>query len=132
MQIIRNNKLAQNLNKRLIVLWVFVLVSSVSAAFASVHQYQKKNTATTSNQTVTFTFNPAVWCINNSDASTNLWYDATDGVAAATDNSTNIELEFGSTHCYYNRSNNVLNIPTIGVITASGTATYKIWGYRDE
>lgn len=116
----------------LVTILLLALILSPVISFAAPRAYYNSGTATTSNATVTFTFNPASFCIANDEASggTALWFDVTDGVAAATANGTNIKVLAGETFCLSFLDPNVTNTFTVGVITASSTAAYRMFGIR--
>lgn len=92
----------------------------------------KAGTASNVNATVTFTFNPRTFTVCNDEASggTALWIDFTDGVAVASDDSTNIRILAAECHSWTFDSNNVLDSFTVGVITAAATAAYRMEGAR--
>lgn len=101
-------------------------------SYAAPRAYFKTGTASSTNATVTFTFNPASFCVANDETAggTALWFDITDGIAVAADNSTNIKVLAGETVCASLLDKNVTNAFTVGVITASSTASYRIFGIR--
>lgn len=113
--------------RRLLV--VLCLLSAVIAEAAGPRSWSDKGTATVTNSQKTVggssPFGPAAVCIKNS-GSVDLYFDWTDGVAAATDGSTNLVVPAGDSLCFSNISKNVVNTMVIGFITGSSTADYTI------
>lgn len=118
--------------KTLLVVLLLSLIILPLTSFAAPRAYFKTGTASSTNATVTFTFNPASFCVANDETAggTALWFDITDGIAVAADNSTNIKVLAGETVCASLLDKNVTNAFTVGVITASSTASYRIFGIR--
>lgn len=110
-----------------LILLLVSLASQIQAA--GPRSWSDKGTATTTNSQKTVggssVFGPAAVCIKNA-GSVDLYFDWTDGVATATDGSTNLVVPAGDTLCFSNLSKNVLNTMVIGFITGSSTADYTI------
>lgn len=111
-------------------LLICLLVAPLTFGFA--RAYGKSGTATTTNATVTFTFNPVslTACNDNTAGNPALYIDFTDGVATTADGSTNLIILAAECHTFTFEDKNVLNEFTVGVITASGTAAYRLHGVR--
>lgn len=113
--------------RRVWALLLLLLVTSVEAA--GPRSWSDKGTATVTNSQKTVggssPFGPAAVCIENA-GSVDIYFDWTDGVAAATDGSTNLVVTAGKSLCFSNLSKNVVNTMVIGFITGSSTADYTI------
>lgn len=95
-------------------------------AFSAHRAWGKSGTATTTNATLTAPFNPSSICVSNTGTTNNLYFDYTDGVAVAADDSTNHLVPPGVTICLGWNDPNVVNDFTVGVITSASTTTYNI------
>lgn len=108
---------------------LFFLASLIYAAGPRV--WGKSGTATTTNATVTVggtsIFYPASLCVENTGATNNLFIDWSDGVATATDNSTNILIGPGKSYCFNFDNPNVLNQMDIGLLAGAATTTYNLF-----
>lgn len=105
-----------------------ILIILPILAFAVPRAWGKVGTATNSNATLTCPFNPHTLTVCNNEASggTAFFIDFTDGVAATTDNSTNIKIDAATCQSWTFLDQNISNTFTIGIITAASTAAYNI------
>lgn len=115
--------------KRLLALTLLLL--AVTAEAAGPRIWGKSGTASTSNTTVTVgsastPFYPMRLCFSNLDATNNIFFDWTDGVAATTDDSTNLLVSPGEKVCLETYNQNVTNVMTIGIIASAATPAYVI------
>lgn len=92
--------------------------------------YHKAGNAAAGNAQITVTFNPRNLAVCNDDATNAFWIDFTDGVAAASDDSTNIKIKGNTCVTFTFYDNNVLNEFIIGLITDAGTPAYRIFATR--
>lgn len=117
--------------KRSIIGCLILLVCG-SPLFAFARAYGKSGTATTTNATITFSFNPisVTACNDNTAGNPALYIDITDGIATTADGSTNLIILAAECHTFTLEDKNVSNVFTVGVITASGTAAYRLHGVR--
>lgn len=108
-----------------------ILLSAVLPSFASTAKaYQKSGNAAAGNAQITVTFNPRNLAVCNDDATNAFWIDFTDGVAAASDNSTNIKILANTCVTFTFYDANVLNEFIVGLITDAGTPAYRIFATR--
>jgi hypothetical protein len=114
--------------RKLTAALLFLILPIVASA--APRGWGKSGTATTTNATLTAPFAPTDMCISN-DGTADLIFDFTDGVATTADNSTNMTIKQGESFCQeFSEQKAVYSTFTIGVITASGTAAYRIQAWR--
>lgn len=89
------------------------------------------STASTSNLQLTVPFNPTGVAVCNDSATIKIFVDLTDGVAAATNNSTNISIAPLECHTWKFAAKNASNTFLIGIITGSSTANIRAEAIRD-
>lgn len=108
---------------------LFILLIAVSLS-AAPRSYYDSGSVTDVNAQITFDFNPSGFCIKNTGATNELFYDFSDGVAVAdTTDSSNIQLAANTEHCFNTGDPNVSNDFIIGVIcSAAETTTYEVRG----
>lgn len=111
--------------KKILVVFFVLLLGTAQAAHKA---YGKSGTATTTNAVITFPFNPSSICVSNTGTTNNLYFDYTDGIAVAADDSTNHLVPPGATLCLAWNDPNVVNEFLVGVITSASTTTYNING----
>jgi len=112
--------------------WITLIACVLAPSFlyAAPRTYGKSGTATNVNTQVTVTFNPSALAVCNDSSSISLFVDASDGVAATTDNSTNWKIAPGECHTWTFEDKNVNNTFLVGLITASSTADYRLEAVR--
>lgn len=118
--------------KRSIIGCLILLASAFPVYASTARAWGKVGTATTTNATLTCTFNPKTLAVCNTETAggTAFFIDFTDGIATTDDNSTNIKILANTCHTWTFSDPNVLNEFTIGVITASSTAAYTMEAVR--
>lgn len=89
--------------------------------------YGKRGTATGANATITLPFHPIMICIRNDDAANGLYFDWTDGVASAVDESSNLYLTPGESNCFsFIANKSPFESFTIGVLSTAASTVYHI------
>lgn len=110
--------------KRIFLLGLILLLAIPGVASPRV--YGKSGTATTTNATITVPFNPGAVCVLDDSSSIDLYINFT-GVATTADGVGNfIVKNSDGAHCYSLNPKNVSETFTIGIITSSSTAAYRI------
>lgn len=108
---------------------VALLLLGAQVQAAGPRAWGKSGTATTTNATVTVgaatPFYPASLCVKNTGSQI-LYINWVTGVAAAVDDDTNLLIEPAAGYCFNFANPNVMNIMTIGLLSASATTTYNI------
>lgn len=118
--------------KRVLAGVVLILFPTLAYAIGP-RTWGKSGTATTTNAVLTVkdaagtSFGPASLCISNLSTTVDFFVDWTDGVAATTDDASNVKVIAGKTYCASFANPNVMNVMTIGIITASSTAAYNMF-----
>jgi len=118
--------------KRSIIGCLILLFCGSSVLYGFARAYRKSGTATTTNATVVFSFNPRTFtaCNDETAGGSSLYIDPTDGVAATTDDSTNLIIKAAECHTFQLDDPSVLNEFEVGVITSAGTAAYRLQAIR--
>lgn len=113
----------------LILLSSFILPSNLNAALTRVYciELTGGSAVSTTNTVVTFSFQPSSFYVRNT-GSIRLWFDPTDGVAVAEDESTNIPVLAGEKEVINTGDPSASGNFTIGVITGSSTTDAIICG----
>lgn len=112
--------------KRFLVVLVLIAVTVTAAP----RSYYTSGSASDVNAQITYPFNPSGFCIKNTGATNEMFYDFSDGVAVAdTTDSANIQIGAGVEHCFNTNDPDVTRTFVIGVICSSGeTTTYETRG----
>jgi hypothetical protein len=94
--------------------------------------YRDNGTATTSNYTVEFPFNPLTFTICNEEASGGvvLYYNYVTGLAASTNKSANGRLPAGLCHSFQLEDQDAMRQFNVGVLAASSTVAFMVYGTR--
>lgn len=118
-----------NAAKLLISVKLIILISALPA-FAAPRADHHDGNAAAGSATITFAFNPTSLAVCNDDTTDDFWIDFTDGVAAATDDSTNIRIKKLTCVTFTFADPNVLNEFEVGIIAAANTPAYRMYGVR--
>lgn len=117
--------------KRLLNIIAVLLIPGV--LFAAPRIYGAWGTASDTNTMVTFPWHPEAFKICNTDATDELYYDFTDGVAAATSGGTNARLNVGQCEPINFAGKNPSETFRVGIIAAAGESPdYVVTGVREK